>query len=68
MTAKTIYDLELHEALDIATPGGRWQSAHVLRVAGGWVYNYCWPNGTGTAVFVPFDNEFQSGYEPAVGF
>jgi hypothetical protein len=64
---KSIYDLELHEALDIDTKNGRWQSAHALRVPGGWVYNFCWANGSGTAVFVPFDNEFQDSHDP-VGF
>jgi len=49
--SNTIYDLELHEIMDVA------MSYSVMRVPGGWIYS---PIGTSdNAVFVPFDNEFQ---------
>jgi len=44
---KTIYDLELHETLVTG-------SFLITRVPGGWIYYHK------LAVFVPWDNEFQS--------
>jgi len=50
---KTIYDLELHEALQI----NKWQV--VRRVPGGWIYAFC-DDETSLVVqtFVPYDDEF----------
>lgn len=46
---KTIYNLELHELLDIGS------IFSVMRVAGGWLYLDKESNIT---TFVPFNNEF----------
>ena len=45
---KTIFNLKLHEILEIG-------SMRIRRVASGWIYE----TGYGIAVFVPFDNEFR---------
>ena len=44
---KTIYDLKLHETLDLS------EDISVFRVPGGWIYQS--PLKT---IFVPYDNEF----------
>lgn len=52
--AKTIYTLKLHESLVI--DGG----ICVLRVAGGWIYDF-WDTSSDlpkTGVFIPFHNEY----------
>lgn len=52
----TIYDLDLHESLYLSN-----LNTAVVRVAGGWIYNY-WCVETDKAlggVFVRYDNEFQ---------
>jgi hypothetical protein len=46
---KTIYELKLHEILDV-------NFFSVLRVAGGWLY---FDKGNMLVTFVPFNNEFQ---------
>ena len=51
---KTIYDLELHELLNV-------NNTDVRRVPGGWIYD-CWDiekDEFKTGVFVQFNNEFQ---------
>lgn len=55
---KTIYDLKLHEILNIQL------DKIVTRVPGGWIY--CIPNNneqniTYNSVFVPYNNEFEGG-------
>ena len=52
---KTIYDLELHEPLQI----NKWLI--VRRVPGGWIYAFC-DDDTSLVVqtFVPYNHEFQS--------
>lgn len=51
---KTIYDMRLHETLSLS------RYLEVTRVPGGWVYELYDPcSEATTAVFVPFDNEFQ---------
>ena len=50
---KTIYDLELHE--DLLIHG----LLNVVRVPGGWIYESL-SDGDVSAVFVPFNNEFES--------
>lgn len=54
-TDKTIYDLELHESLNLPI------DMSATRVPGGWIYRFWdyqkqdyYPN----AIFIPFDNEF----------
>ena len=54
---KTIYNLELHEYLDIS-------GFSVLRVAGGWIYL---DKSSSVMVFVPFNNEYQ-GEKPDLPF
>ena len=55
---KTIYNIALHETLEIKTNlGGK---VEVTRVAGGWVYSFEYPGfRQAPVVFVPFNNEFQ---------
>ena len=63
MGEKTIYQLELHEHLQISP------ELIIVRVAGGWNYTYyvcnkgagvCYDNWVlQQVVFVPFNNEFQ---------
>jgi len=48
---KTIYDLELHEAMSTSN------NQEAMRVAGGWVYLYHSHGGV-NQVFVPYNNEF----------
>ena len=53
---KTIYDLKLHETLEIS--GGM----VIMRVPGGWLYD-CWDYDKSEykqGTFVPFSNEFKS--------
>jgi hypothetical protein len=51
---KSIYNLELHEALEIT------KGVYVLRVPGGWIYNYEKPHvNILETVFVPLSLEFQ---------
>lgn len=53
---KTIYNLELHETLEVKHLGSKME---ITRVAGGWVYSFDYPGyRTAPLVFVPFDNEF----------
>ena len=47
---KSIYDLKLHESINLP------HSMKVIRVAGGWIYNFYM---TGQVIFVPYNNEFQ---------
>jgi len=49
-----IYDMDFHESKDI----NNWQ--YVLRVPGGWIYQFNSPpdEGTDYGVFVPFNEEF----------
>ena len=44
---KSIYDLELHEEIEISN------DTFVMRVPGGWRYL-----GAQSSIFVPYDNEF----------
>ena len=56
MTAEELYNMELHQELDI----DRW--IKVMRVPGGWIYQASDSRYEGDcmAVFVPFDNEFMA--------
>lgn len=49
---KTIYDLELHEILNIGV-------AIVLRVPGGWIYTQ-FKEGVTESTFVPYNEEFKN--------
>lgn len=53
--AQKIYDLKLHEECCLS------MGTSIVRVPGGWIYRIYGSPDTGdvTAVFVPFDNEFQ---------
>lgn len=56
MDDKTIYDLELHEGLNLDS------GINVMRVPGGWIYDG-WDmekDRSKTGLFVPFNNEFQT--------
>ena len=56
-TSKTIYDLGLHEVLlDMSS------RTTIIRVPGGWIYK-TWGDDLMSAVFVPWDEEFQGGNE-----
>ena len=73
MKEKTIYDLDLHESLDIeeeistviggaktySTRSEKLVRYSVLRVPGGWIYRYKDLTDDPAMVFVPFDNGFQ---------
>lgn len=50
---KSIYDLEFEEVLTITLYDD--QQVDILRVPGGWIYNYM----GGNSVFVPYDSEFK---------
>lgn len=53
---KTIYDLELHESLNVQTDSNY---LIINRVPGGWVYN-SYVGGTAvSSTFVPLSNEFK---------
>ena len=51
---KDIYDLELHEGMAIN------QTISVFRVPGGWIYKYTYGSLI-TTIFIPYNNEFQTG-------
>jgi len=54
---KTVYTLELHEALEF--PGSLGGKIEVTRVPGGWVYCFEYIGiRQSPIVFVPFDKEF----------
>lgn len=55
---KNIYNLELHEAIEIKTGPTTY---FVIRVPGGWIYeNPRLDCGQMTSTFIPFDNGFQT--------
>ena len=55
-TTKSIYDLELHEEIDIVNSI---RTTRIIRVANGWNYIY-FTNGKCLGMLnVPFDNKFQ---------
>ena len=47
-----IYNLELHEAVSVIIDNTK--QIDILRVPGGWIYNY----KDGNDIFVPYNNEF----------
>ena len=55
-----IYQMELHEYIEVGDGVYGALSYNILRVAGGWIYCHS-SNGfkTTPSVFVPFNNEFQ---------
>ncbi len=55
---KDIYDLELHESLDL-------EELVIIRVPGGWVYHWDFDNNRfgKSSQFVPFNHEFQKYQE-----
>jgi len=61
--ADDIYDLRLHEMVEVDYPSmddGKWE---ITRVPGGWLYKRVWDLGCDhpqTTTFVPFNNEFMS--------
>ena len=57
---KTIYELDLHEALKITTNLG---PIEITRVPGGWVYCFDYPGFRQShIVFIPFNTEFTLNY------
>lgn len=55
---KNIYELKLHEMLEIKTDVGG--TIEITRVPGGWSYAFNYPGyRQSPVVFVPFNNEFQ---------
>lgn len=54
---KKLYVMKLHEVIEL------WCGCSVLRVAGGWLYRFdneqVGGHWTTSAVFVPFNDEFQ---------
>lgn len=50
--SKSIYELDLHERNPEQKDG--YQSYHIHRVPGGWIYEF-----SKSSVFVPYDNEFE---------
>jgi|GEM_PF-3008333 hypothetical protein len=56
---KSIYELELHEVLNLDVPGGSLPFPYVMRVPGGWIY---FPqkhiDNKNVGIFVPFNDEF----------
>ena len=55
-TPQDLYDMQFHETRDISN----WIC--VMRVPGGWIYQFNVPvdEGTDYAVFVPFNNEYMN--------
>lgn len=61
MKDKTIYDLELHESMEVKTGPVNWE---VTRVASGWLYQDNNPNRTTVSeFFVPYSNRFKPEQE-----
>jgi hypothetical protein len=57
---KTIYDLKLHETLEVEDGIIKGKKYEITRVPGGWIYALDFPGWRLTqVVFVPFDNGFQ---------
>ena len=56
-----LHDLDLHETMKIKT-GGRTYT--VLRVPGGWIYNYFSSSGTSLSTFVPKNTEYRDTEDP----
>lgn len=56
MDNKDIYNMELHDVITLDFDKNTWNI--VVRVAGGWIYRFRNPQSS-SAVFVPFDNQFQ---------
>ena len=55
-TEKTIWDLEIHEAMMVEGKGKGYAILwFVTRVPGGWIYKFSNPNGTGDDHFIPFE-------------
>ena len=56
---KELYEMKLHDTLNVG------DYTEVLRVPGGWIYQYNVPDHTGifacTRQFVPFSDEFALG-------
>jgi hypothetical protein len=52
MTKKSIYDLALHEQIQIG------EDVFCAKVPGGWIYQMQPPNGVLSTVFVPYNREF----------
>jgi hypothetical protein len=52
---KTIHDLKLHEQLE--RRGG---DICIMRVPGGWIYEYCFQPYGISCVFVPWSSEFSN--------
>lgn len=63
---KTIYDLDLHEAINIqvfiSKGEGTYINYSVMRVPGGWLYRTAL-NGHPLINFVPFDSEYSMNYD-----
>lgn len=57
---KTIYDLELHESMEVNSKGFNFYLS-VMRVPSGFIYTYydTQPCNVSHSVFVPYDNSFQ---------
>lgn len=57
---KTIYELDLHETVDVKIMSGIWT---ITRVPSGWIYQNGSPSTTiPVRFFVPFDNRFHPDY------
>jgi len=60
-----IYEMKLHDTITINNiEHGVGHYIIILRVAGGWLYNFQNPTqGTGVQSFIPYHNEFQMDFE-----
>ena len=58
MTAKELYEMELHEQLKGVTHKKGSDEFWVFRVPGGWIY-YSVVCNTGVGTFVPYSGEFK---------
>jgi hypothetical protein len=56
---KTIHELDCHETVFFDGVGC---ATHIIRVPGGWLYQFCDAEGNSTA-FVPFNTEFSGRAE-----
>ena len=65
-TEKTIFDLELHESLDVSNETGSFQ---VVRVQSGWLYRF-YHSGNPVVTFVPYNKDLKwekSNFEFSIG-
>ncbi|MCJ7828451.1 MAG: hypothetical protein MUP81_01765 [Dehalococcoidia bacterium] len=55
---KTVHGLDFHEFVAFKDENAN-VTAYILRVPGGWIYNFCGVCGS-SSVFIPYSSEFKS--------